>query len=98
MKINDKTKTDCANNNYCSHLGLKSFLDEKYNQFNCTSFNETDPISIPHRFSRKEDIEIAAFLSATIAWGQRPTIIRNAHKLIQLLNGEPFDFLTKTVI
>jgi len=77
---------------------LKDFLDTKYNQFNCISFNETDPISIPHWFSRKEDIEIAAFLSATIAWGQRPTIIRNAHRLIQLMDGEPYEFLTKTVI
>jgi uncharacterized protein (TIGR02757 family) len=81
-----------------TQIDLKDFLDTKYNQFNCTSFNETDPISIPHRFSRKEDIEIAAFLSATIAWGQRPTIIRNAHKLIQLIDDEPYEFLTKTVI
>jgi uncharacterized protein (TIGR02757 family) len=80
------------------HNELKSFLDEKYNQFNCTGFIETDPISIPHRFSRKEDIEIAAFLSATIAWGQRPTIIRNANKLICLMNDEPFEFLTKSAI
>ena len=66
---------------------LKEFLNEKYNQFNCLDFIEVDPISIPHQFSRKEDIEIAAFLSATIAWGQRPTIIRNANKLIQLMGG-----------
>ncbi|MCX6239443.1 MAG: TIGR02757 family protein [Bacteroidia bacterium] len=77
---------------------LKNFLDEKYNQFNCTSFIESDPISIPRRFSRKEDIEIAAFLSATIAWGQRPTIIRNANQLMQLMDGEPYEFLTQTAI
>src|SRR5665648_449209 len=77
---------------------LENFLEEKYNQFNCLNFIEVDPISIPHQFSRKEDIEIAGFLSATIAWGQRPTIIRNANKLIQLMDGEPFEFLTKTAI
>ena len=77
---------------------LKNFLDEKYNQFNCLNFIEVDPISIPHQFSRKEDIEIAGFLSATIAWGQRPTIIRNANKLIRLMDGEPYEFLTKTAI
>ena len=77
---------------------LKDFLDEKYNQFNCTSFIESDPISIPRQFSRKEDIEIAAFLSATIAWGQRPTIIRNANKLIDLMDGEPYEFMTRTSI
>lgn len=80
------------------HNELKCFLDEKYNQFNRTSFIESDPISIPRRFSRKEDIEIAAFLSATIAWGQRTTIIRNANQLIQLMNSEPYEFLTKTAI
>jgi len=77
---------------------LKKFLDEKYNKFNCLSFIDVDPISVPHQFSRKEDIEIAAFLSATIAWGQRPTIIRNAHKIIQLMDGEPYEFLTQTRI
>jgi uncharacterized protein (TIGR02757 family) len=97
MKINDKSKTNCENGDYCSHLGLKSFLDEKYNQFNCASFIESDPISIPHQFSRKEDIEIAAFLTATIAWGQRPTIIRNANLLIQLMHGEPYEFLTQGI-
>ena len=72
---------------------LKEFLEEKYIQYNCTRFIETDPILIPHLYSRKEDIEISAFLSATIAWGQRPTIIRNATKLMDLMGGEPFEFI-----
>jgi len=74
---------------------LKNFLDEKYCKFNCSTFIETDPIMIPRQFSRKEDIEIAAFLSATIAWGQRPTIIRNANKLMQLMDGDPYAYLTQ---
>ncbi len=73
---------------------LKTFLEEKYNQYNQVSFIETDPISIPRRFKVKEDIEIAAFLSATIAWGQRVTIIRNANKLVELMDGQPFEYLT----
>ena len=77
-----------------SHSDLKAFLDEKYLQYNCVNFIETDPISIPRRFTRKEDIEIAAFLSATIAWGQRVTIIRNANKLVDLMDGQPFEYLT----
>lgn len=72
---------------------LKEFLDEKYLQYNCLRFIESDPITIPHLFSRKEDIEIAAFLSAIIAWGQRPTIIRNATKLMELMGGEPYNFI-----
>ncbi len=72
---------------------LKEFLDEKYLQYNSIRFIESDPITIPHSFSIKEDIEIAAFLSAIISWGQRPTIIRNAKSLINLMNGEPYSFL-----
>jgi len=98
IEINEKNETDCINDDYCSQSVLKKFLDEKYNQFNCLNFIEVDPISIPHQFSRKEDIEIAGFLSATIAWGQRPTIIRNANKFIQLMDGEPYEYLTKTAI
>lgn len=65
---------------------IKELLDEKYFQFNNTSFIETDPISIPHQFSKKEDIEIAGFLIATIAWGQRISIINNGNKLMRLMN------------
>jgi len=72
---------------------IKELLDEKYFQFNNTSFIETDPISIPHQFSKKEDIEIASLLVATIAWGQRTSIINNGNKLMRLMNDEPHDFL-----
>lgn len=72
---------------------LKDFLDEKYELYNRPSFIESDPISIPHQFSRKEDIEIAAFFSATIAWGQRPTILKNANRLMELMEHEPYHFI-----
>ncbi len=72
---------------------LKEFLDEKYHQYNQSSFIETDPISIPHQFTKKEDIEIAGFLAATIAWGQRKTIIKNANKLMQGMHLEPHQFI-----
>ena len=72
---------------------IKELLDEKYFQFNNTSFIETDPISIPHKFSKKEDIEIASLLVATIAWGQRTSIINNGNKLMRLMNDEPHDFI-----
>ena len=62
---------------------IKELLDEKYFQFNNKSFIETDPISIPHQFSKKEDIEIASLLVATIAWGQRTSIINNGNKLMR---------------
>lgn len=70
-----------------------SFLNEKVDQFNRPSFVEHDPISIPHRFSLKEDIEIAGFLAATISWGKREMIVKNGHKMLDLLGESPFDFV-----
>lgn len=72
---------------------LKKFLDEKVEQYNRPSFIETDPISIPHRFSKKEDIEIAGFLAASISWGNRKMILRNANRMIELLDNSPHDFI-----
>ena len=69
------------------------FLQTKYRQFNRPDFIEDDPISVPHLFSAKEDIEIAAFLTATIAWGQRKTIINNAKKLALLMDNSPYQFI-----
>ncbi|OQX97929.1 MAG: TIGR02757 family protein [Bacteroidetes bacterium 4572_117] len=74
-------------------INLKEFLDEKYNQYNTPDFIKTDPIQIPHRFSKKEDIEISAFLTATIAWGKRNMIIKNASKIMDLLDNEPYSFI-----
>lgn len=74
-------------------IEVKELLDEKYVRFNNSAFIETDPISIPHQFSKKEDIEIAALLVATIAWGQRTSIINNGNKLMRLMNNEPHDFI-----
>ena len=72
---------------------LKEFLDEKYEQYNTPNFIESDPIQIPHGFSTKEDIEISALLTATIAWGNRKMIIRNARRIVQLLENEPHEFV-----
>lgn len=72
---------------------LKDFLDAKVLQYEHPKFLETDPIQIPHHFSRKEDIEISAFLTATIAWGNRKSIINNATRLMQLMDNAPYDFI-----
>ncbi|RZJ29090.1 MAG: TIGR02757 family protein [Flavobacterium sp.] len=76
-----------------SHDELKSFLDEKADFYNRPDFLDSDPIQIPHLFTRKEDIEIAGFLAATIAWGNRKSIINNAKKMMDLLGNAPFDFV-----
>ncbi len=72
---------------------LKDFLDEKVIIYNNPNFIETDPIQIPHKFSLKEDIEIAGFLVATIAWGNRKSIINNGNKLMDLMGNSPYDFV-----
>lgn len=73
---------------------IKEFLDESYFKYNRKGFIENDPICIPHRFTTKEDIEISGFLAATIAWGNRKSIINNATKLMQLMDEAPHDFVT----
>ncbi|MEL6252788.1 MAG: TIGR02757 family protein [Bacteroidota bacterium] len=73
---------------------LKSFLDQQYERYNTPDFITEDPISIPHQFCKKEDIEISGFFSALIAWGRRDIIIRNARKLMERMEWAPFDFVS----
>lgn len=72
---------------------LKEFLDFKVEQYNTPEFIETDPVQIPHLFDRKEDIEISGFLTATISWGNRKSILKNANFLMELLDHAPYDFV-----
>ena len=72
---------------------LKSFLDFKSQQYESIEFITHDPIQIPHQFSNKKDIEIAAFLSATIAWGNRVSILKSAQKIMELMDDAPYDFI-----
>lgn len=72
---------------------LKDFLNEKVIQYNNPKFIESDPIQVPYTFSKKEDIEISGFLAATIAWGNRKSIIKNAYKMMDLLDNSPYDFI-----
>ncbi len=72
---------------------IKEFLDEKADEYNNPDFIETDPIVVPHQFTLKEDIEIAGFLTASIAWGKRETIIKNAFTLMELMGYAPYDFV-----
>ncbi|MBK7854793.1 MAG: TIGR02757 family protein [Bacteroidetes bacterium] len=68
-------------------------LEESYFKYNNKKFIADDPISIPHGFTQKEDIEISAFLAAAIAWGQRKTILVNAGKLMRYMDNAPYDFV-----
>jgi len=74
-------------------IELKDFLNEKVAIYNEPSFIENDPITIPHQFSKLQDIEIMGFWSSMLAWGQRKTIINKSNELIQLMDGAPYDFI-----
>jgi uncharacterized protein (TIGR02757 family) len=81
MKLSDKAS-------------LKNFLDRKVDEYDQPSFIKSDPICIPHLFTKKQDIEIAGFFAAIFAWGNRTTIINKSSKLMQLMDNAPHQFIT----
>ena len=72
---------------------IKTFLEEKYLQYNTPSFIECDPISIPHNFTERNDREISGFLTAAIAWGRRDLILRSSLRMLELMDNAPFEFV-----
>jgi hypothetical protein len=75
------------------HEGLKEFLDRKVDEYNQPSFILYDPVKVPHRFQKQQDIEIAGFFAAIFSWGNRITIIQKSNELLRLMNDEPFEFI-----
>jgi uncharacterized protein (TIGR02757 family) len=75
------------------HQEIKAFLDEKVRQYNTIDFITLDPVAVPHAFTRKEDIEIAGLLTASIAWGNRKAILKSARQLMAWMDNEPYDFV-----
>lgn len=80
-------------NQQLSQEELKEFLDEKVLKYNKPDFIQTDPIQLPHRFQKKQDIEIVSFLVSTIAWGNRKAIIQAGEKMIQIMGNNPHEFV-----
>ncbi|RPH29135.1 MAG: TIGR02757 family protein [Bacteroidales bacterium] len=74
-------------------IQLKDFLEEKYRLYATPKFIEDDPIQIPHRYSQKEDIEIAGLLTSTLAWGTRKMIIYNIDRLLAKFGDSPYEFI-----
>ncbi len=72
---------------------MYELLEDRYERYNTPDFIETDPIYIPHQFTEKEDIEIAGFLTALIAWGRRSSILKNAQSLMERMDFAPYDFI-----
>ncbi|MDR1056083.1 MAG: TIGR02757 family protein [Prevotellaceae bacterium] len=79
--------------NFQDNYALKPFLDEMAEKYNNICFIENDPISIPHRYVKQQDIEIAGFFAAVLAWGQRKIIIKKCKELMQLMDDSPYDFI-----
>lgn len=79
-------------------INLKNFLDEKVELYNQPAFIKDDPISIPHLFTKKQDIEIAGFFAAVFAWGNRTTIINKSKELMEFMDMRPHDFCVNTDI
>lgn len=74
-------------------LQVKKILDEKVRLYNQPSFINDDPVSVPHQFTRQQDIEIAGLFAAVLAWGNRTTIINNCSKLMQWMDNSPHEFI-----
>ncbi len=72
---------------------LKAFLDLKSEQYNSADFIKDDPISVPHQFEKKRDIEFSGLLMATIAWGNRKSILNSGAKLMDIMGHAPYDFV-----
>ncbi len=72
---------------------MKNTLETLYARYNTPEFIASDPISVPHSFSRKEDIEISGLLASTIAWGNRKAIVKSANRMMEYLGREPYDFV-----
>ena len=86
------------NNKKIDLVKLKKYLDKQVKIYNTPDFIKNDPISIPHQFKKKQDIEISAFITALIAWGKRSMIINNAKKIIAFMKNSPHDFLLNNKI
>ena len=71
---------------------LKELLDALYDRYDTVDFIADDPVSVPHMFTRKEDREIAGFLAATVAWGNRRAIVRSGRRMMELMDDAPYDF------
>ena len=58
-----------------------SLLIEYAKTYNTQEFISSDPIQFPHRFKEKKDIEISAFISSWLAYGNRKAILKTLEQL-----------------
>ncbi|MDF7811927.1 TIGR02757 family protein [Hymenobacter sp. YC55] len=78
-----------------NHAQVRTLLEEQHDHYNRPAFVLNDPISIPHRFTQRQDIEISGMFAALLAWGRRPTIISKCHELMRRMDDAPYQFITQ---
>ncbi|WP_375434350.1 TIGR02757 family protein [uncultured Hymenobacter sp.] len=78
-----------------NHAQVRTLLEEQYDHYNRPAFVVNDPISIPHRFTQRQDVEISGLFAALLAWGRRPTIISKCHELMRRMDDAPYQFVTQ---
>jgi uncharacterized protein (TIGR02757 family) len=74
-------------------MNIQDWLNERVERWNNPSFISGDPISVPHQYTKLQDIEISGFFTAIMSWGQRVTIINKANELMKLMDNAPHDFI-----
>lgn len=79
-----------------SYEQMYELLEALHDKYNCEEFIDSDPISIPHSFSADNDREVAGFLAATIAWGNRKAIVKSARRMMECMDYAPYDFVLNT--
>lgn len=72
---------------------LRGLLERLWDVYDRPEFIACDPISVPHRFTDRADREIAGFFAATIAWGNRKSIVANGHRMMRCMDDAPADFV-----
>ena len=72
---------------------MRDMLEALHDRYNNEAFIERDPISVPHSFTNPIDREIAGFLAATIAWGNRQAIVKSAHRMMRYMDNAPEEFV-----
>lgn len=72
---------------------IADLLCAEARRVNRPEFIADDPVQFPRRFTDPRDIEIAALLSALIAWGNRKMICRDADRLLCNMGHAPYAYM-----
>ena len=83
------TKQQCVN----EAASVTDFLRKYAFRYHNSAFISSDPVQFPHRYHRKEDIEISGFLTAYLSFGARPQILKAAERLDAVMQHNPLVYV-----